>query len=146
MQTTSRHDAKKTLDSLVYLKARYQCLEMDIIRLSSKTEYEQSIKQYDYMIAKLTEEVRAMPIGYKYTGTFYLKKPLLLPAEFLKCEGVLYMREDLVSWEIKEGVGFPNQGYYRTVYKQPVHGTEITRADAIPVYAKNCEPVKVMAT
>ena len=63
----------------------------------------------------------------------YLKKPYTIPAEFEKCKGSLYMRENLVSWQIEKEDGKLDYTYYRAVYKKP-HGELIKREEAKPVY------------
>lgn len=59
-----------------------------------------------------------MPIGFRYTGTFYTKNSYTIPPTFEKHEGAVYMREDLMSWQIEEEET-ENQGYtYRkNIYK-----------------------------
>ncbi len=59
-----------------------------------------------------------------------------MPATFEKCEGVVYLREDLVSWQIKEGLERPDYSYHRNIFKYPTDGAELKREDAEPVYAK----------
>jgi hypothetical protein len=99
-------------------------------------EYERTIQHYDKLIEKLTEELLSLPIGYRYKGVFYIKNSYTLPATFEKCEGVVYLREDLVSWQIEEGVEKPDSGYHRNIFKYPTDGAELKREDAEPVYAK----------
>ena len=46
------------------------------------------------------------------------------------------MREDLVSWQIEDGLERPDPSYHRNIYKEPRDGFELKREDAEPVYAK----------
>ena len=89
------------------------------------------------MIAKLTEEMQSLPIGYRYVGTIYLKKPYAVPIQFEQIEGSAFMREDLISWQIEPFDSTKKQhyaSYFRTIYKRPDLQAEITRADTTPVY------------
>lgn len=47
------------------------------------------------------------------------------------------MREDLISWQIEEGLERPDYSYHRNIYKLPQEGAELTKAEAEPVYAKS---------
>ena len=109
--------------------------EKDIIGLSNQVEYDCTIKHYDDLITTLTKELQTLPIGYRYTGTYFLKKPYTIPPEFEEHSGSLYMRENLVSWQIEKEPGQCENPYYRTAFKQP-NGSPITREEAEPVYQK----------
>ena len=47
------------------------------------------------------------------------------------------MREDLVSWQIEEGLERPDCSYHRNIYKLPQEGAELKREDAEPIYAES---------
>ena len=97
--------------------------------------YEQTIKHYDKVITNLNEELLLLPIGYRYTGIFYIKNSYTVPATFEKHDGVVYLREDLVSWQIEKGLERPDPSLRRNIYKEPRDGFELKREDAEPVYA-----------
>ena len=133
---------KKTRTNLInlrtnvkYMKDAYASKEKDIIEFSEQAEYDRTIKHYDDLIASLTKEIQMLPIGYRYTGTYYLKKPYTMPPEFEEHIGSLFMRENLVSWQVEKEPGKYEYSYYRLVLKSP-HGEQITRADAKPVYER----------
>ena len=130
--------SKDTLSSIQWLKDRHVHFEEEPIRLGGQKPYEQTTRFYTDVIKKLTDETRLLPIGYRHIGTFYLKKPYSVPIEFIKMEGSIFMREDLVSWQIEKTDDIKNQfylgGYCRTLYKQPDLNTAFTREDAVPVY------------
>ena len=78
-----------------------------------------------------------MPIGYRYTAVFYIKNSYSsAPSTFTKCDGVVFMREDLVSWQIEKGTESPDPSYHRNIYKEPKEGCELKREDAEPVYSE----------
>ena len=135
---------RKYIDNLLSkvtdLKQQYKYSEKDLIRLSSQIEYEQIIQHFEQLIAKLTKELMALPIGHRYSGTFYLKKPYSIPAVFEKYDGSLLMREGLISWQPEKGTQpASTNNYCRQAFKQPNNDSEITKADAVPVYATNPE-------
>ncbi|MBP9726702.1 MAG: hypothetical protein KBD83_04480 [Gammaproteobacteria bacterium] len=134
MQKT-RTDIINLLASIKHTKERYVYVEKDIISLSNQAEYHRTVEHYDHLILALTKELQALPIGYRYTGTYYLKKPYTQPAEFEEGSGSLYMKENLVSWQTETGSGVYDSPYYRAVFKKP-YGDQITKEDAEPVYAK----------
>lgn len=115
------------------MKETYVSKKKDIIEFSDQTEYDRTIKHYDDLIATLTKEIQMLPIGYRYTGTYYLKKPYTMPPEFEENIGSLFMRENLVSWQVEKEPGKYEYSYYRAVFKKP-YGVLITREDAEPVY------------
>jgi len=134
MQKT-RADVISFQSSIKHLKDRYEYMEKNILPLSNQAEYDRTVEHYEHLITALTKEIQTMPIGYRYTGTYYLKKPYTLPVEFEEGSGSLYMKENLVSWQIEKEPGKCEYAYYRAVYKKP-DGPQITREDAEPVYPK----------
>lgn len=108
-----------TILNMESLKRKYEYAAKDIIRVTSQDEYEQTIKHYDKLITNLNKELLLLPIGYRYTGVFYIKNSYNIPATFEKHEGVVFMREDLVSWQIEEGLEFQDLSYHRNLYKNP---------------------------
>ncbi len=123
----SRKYVNSMLSSIQFLKAKYENIKNDIVSLTSLAEYEQTIKHYDTLKLKLSAELLSLPVGYRYTGKFYIKKPYVLPVAF---------REDLVSWLIESGVEPNDYSYHRTLFKVPKEGSEfeLKREDAEPVY------------
>ena len=132
----SRKYLYSTILSIESLKNKYEYAEKDIKRATSQDEYEQTIQHYDKLIANLNKELMLLPIGYRYTGTFYIKNSYNIPAIFTKHEGVVFMREDLVSWQIEKGPERPDPSYHRNIYKEPCEGAELKKEDAKPVYAE----------
>jgi len=132
----SRKYLYSTILSIGSLKNKYEYAEKDIKRATSQDEYEQTIKHYDKLIANLTKELMSLPMGYRYTGIFYIKNSYNIPATFIKHEGVVFMREDLVSWQIEKGLERPDPSYHRNIYKEPRDGAELKKEDAKPVYAE----------
>lgn len=133
MQKT-RSAIMELLAKIKKTKKRYVSIEKDILSLlSDKTEYDRIIAHFDDLIAELEKELKNQPIGYRYTGVYYLKKSYPQPVEFIKNSGSLYMRENLVSWQVEKEPGVCEFPLYRAVYAEP-EGRIITREDAEPVY------------
>lgn len=51
--------------------------------------------------------------------------------------GVVFMREDLVSWPIEKGRKKLDPSYHHNIYKEPHEGCELKREDAEAVYAES---------
>ncbi len=134
MQKT-RADIINLLASIKHTKERYVYFAKEFILLSNEAEYNRTVEHYDHLILALTKEIQTLPIGYRYTGIYYLKKPYSMPAEFEEGSGSLYMKENLVSWQIEKEPGICDYAYYRAVFKKP-NGAQLTKEDAKPVYSK----------
>ncbi len=130
----SRKYLYSTILNIESLKRKYEYSSKDIIRATNLDEYEQTIKHYDKLIANLNTELLLLPIGYRYAGIFYIKNTYNVPTTFEKHEGAVYMREDLVSWQIESGLERPDCSYHRNIYKEPKEGCELKREDAEPVF------------
>lgn len=129
----SRNSVKNLLSSIKYHKEKYVYFKKDIISLSTQAEYDRTVEHYDQLIDTLKKEMQMLPIGYRYTGMYYIKKPYTIPAEFEEGHGSLFMRENLVSWQIEKEPGVLEYPYYRAVFKQP-NGAYLTKEDAEPIY------------
>ena len=130
----SRKHIYATVSSIEFVKSRYESVSKDVQRTTSPEEYDQTIKHFDKLIANLNEELQSLPIGYRYAGIFYIKNSYTIPATFQKYDGVVFMREDLISWQIEKGTERPDPSYHRNIYKEPREGCELKREDAEPVY------------
>jgi len=137
----SRKYINGVMSNIKFLKSKYENSKEDIIRLTNQAEYERTIKHYNNLIEQLLEELLALPIGYRYTGKFYLKKPYVLPVVFTEHYGTVYRREDLVSWQIESGVETKDYSYHRTIFKKPEEGIELKIEDAEPIYDRNLTTV-----
>ena len=132
----SRKYINNMISNIQFLKHKYENVKDDVIRVTSQMEYQRTIEHYDTLIASLSDELLSLPIGYRFTGRFYIKKPYSIPTVFEEHYGVVYLREDLVSWQIESGVEPKDYSYHRTIFKKPEEGFELKREDADPVYVK----------
>ncbi len=135
MVRQSRKMLIKTQDGIGWLKERHEFSKKELTRLMSDAQYNEVLAFYDGAISKLTEEINALPVGYRCEGTFYIRKPYSMPVEFMKVEGAIFMREDLVKWKVENDDENFAYSYYDKVYKEPCLDADIfTRADAHPVF------------
>ena len=63
-------------------------------------DYNGILRHLDAVDERLLHEIRESPIGYRYTGTFYILKSSFIPRTYDKVNASAFMRENLVSWEI----------------------------------------------
>ena len=79
-----------------------------------------------------------MPIGHRYSGVFYLKKPYTIPSEAVKIKGSAFVREDLVMWTIDSDDEYAKSVYYvREVYLDKEMTVKLTREDCGEVFEEN---------
>ena len=132
----SRKYVNTLLSSIQSLKRKYEYEQKDIVKLTSDQDYQQTINHFNSLITKLSEELSSLPIGYRYQGKYFLKKPYSISVIFTEHDGALYMREDLISWQIESGVEPKDYAYHRTIFKRPCEEPDaiITRQDTEPVY------------
>ena len=121
-----------TLDRILYL-LRYK--QSVFIEESSEKDLEKVTDYVKSIMSKLENKRQKMPIGYRYTGTFYLKKSYPLPSESVKIKGAAFMREDLVSWVIESDDEYAkNLWYVREIFKDKDMKQRINRDEAEPVF------------
>ena len=95
-------------------------------------------------MSKLEDKCNKMPIGHRYTGTFYVKKPYTyaLPSEAVKLKGSAFMSEDLVSWIIDSEDEYAKNLYYvRSIFKDKKMKTTLQREDGEEVFAVKKERI-----
>ena len=115
----SRIYTQNLLNNVEYLIRHHEYLKKNFIRLEGQKTFDDIQKCYDRVRDKLTKELKSLPIGYRYTGTFYLRVPYSSPVEFEKVEGTsLFMREDIISWIVEDKVQRASY-YYRNAFKEP---------------------------
>lgn len=128
--------AKEDLNRLLWIKDKCKYIKKELIRLGGEEDYQKTMQYFDNAITKLEAEIKQLPIGYKYIGTFYIKKSYTATLEFEKVEGTAYQREDLISWTITRNDEKKDYAYYQRLFKEPNLESEITRELAEAVYKK----------
>ena len=125
----SRAYITRLLHNLKTLKSNYEGILKDIAEVIN-IEKLQLQDPFFEIKELLTKEQKSLPIGYRYTGPFYIKQG----EQFIKYDGVLFMRENLVSWIIEKGLDRQDSCYYRNIFKEPKEGCELKREDAELVF------------
>ena len=86
-------------------------------------------------MSKLEDKCDKMPIGHRYTGTFYLRKAYKIPFEAVKIKGSVFMREDLQSWVVESDDEYAKDlGCFRNVYKEKKMINTFKREDGEVVF------------
>jgi len=135
MTIAQRKNTKTDIDSIDRVLDLYKWKKDVFIRESSEKEYEKAIGYVKSIMSKLEDKCDKMPIGHRYTGTFYLKKPYSIPYESVKIKGSAFMREDLVMWTIESDNEYAKNVYYvRDVYKEKKMKTTFKREDGEEVF------------
>lgn len=131
----SRKQVNSIINSLCALKTHNEHWKNEFIQLVGENSFTQLQAIYNEAIDRLTQEKKSIPMGYRYTGEFYIKKPYTMPIQYEKINGSAFMREDLVSWCIEEESRY-KYSYFRAIYRDTKgqEGSEIKREEATPFY------------
>ena len=114
----SRKHIESTIRNVQSIKTKLTDMNELFVECEGQARFDEMHLFYDRAIEKLTAEMLSMPIGHRYTGTFYIRKPYSSPVEFNKVKGSLFMREDLSSWKVENNEEY-RWSYYREAYKKP---------------------------
>ena len=135
MTIAQRKNTKTDIDSIDRALNLLVWKKDVFIRESSEKEYEKAIGYVKSIMSKLEDKCEKLPIGHRYTGTFYLRKPYTIPYESIKIKGAAFLREDLVSWTIESDDEYAkNLGCFRSVYKEKAMKTTLERDDGEAVF------------
>jgi len=108
----------------------------DFLQALGEIEIFQTINgHYENIIAKLRAEMKKQPIGYRYTGKFYIKGGDSAADDYTLIDGSLFMRQDLISWQIENCPEHAHQRP-RDAYKSIAPIVKITREDTVAVFEK----------
>ena len=133
MSFRSLYHIKQSLGRAESVLLSLKSIEKEFVEKEGQTAYEKVKEHCGNVVDKLKAEAKASPIGFRYTGTFYIRKPYSISVEYEKIEGSAYQREDLVSWQIENDKS-RSQSYFRSIFKAPNMRSEISRADTKPVF------------
>ena len=135
------------MESRKAVQERYYALRLLLERIEiSKNAFESIDEGEGYQLifntTKATMEKQkalrdSLPTGHRYQGDFYIRKPYSNPVVAVPIKGVIFLREDLVSWRIESSEGDVHKqysSYYRDINKDKNLTTRITKDDATLVY------------
>ena len=135
MTIAQRKNTKTDIDSIDRALNLLVWKKDVFIRESSEKEYGEAIGYVKSIMSKLEDKCDKLPIGHRYTGTFYLKKPYSIPYESVKIKGSAFWREDLVMVTIESDNEYAKNVYYvRDVYKEKKMKTTLKREDGEAVF------------
>jgi hypothetical protein len=112
-----RKNLKADISTLNQITHLLNYKKKTLIEQSSEDDFDNALDYVNKTIAVIEDKRQKLPIGHRYTGVFYLKKPYTITSEAVKIKGSAFMREDLVSWTIESDDEYVKNIYYvREVY------------------------------
>ena len=136
--TAQRKNLKSDIDTLDRMLDLINYKKDVFVEYSSENELEKLVDYVNKIKVKIKKKRQSLPIGHRFTGTFYLKKPYTVPSEAVKIEGSAFMPEHLVSWKIESRDEYAkNLWYMRDVYKDKGMKERVKREDGVEVFEDN---------
>ena len=130
-----RKNLKADISTLSQITHLLNYKKKAFIEQSSEDDFNNTLDYVNKTIAKIEDKRQKLPIGHRYTGVFYLKKPYTIPSEAVKIKGSAFVREDLVSWTIESDDEYAKNVYYvRDVYLNKEMTVRLKRADCVEVF------------
>ena len=130
-----RKNLKADISTLNQITHLLKYKKKTFIEQSSESDFNNALDYVNKTIAKLEDKRQKLPIGHRYTGVFYLKKPYTIPSESVKIKGSAFVREDLVMWTIDSEDEYAKSVYYvREVYLDKEMTVRLRREDGEEVY------------
>jgi hypothetical protein len=130
-----RKNTKTNIESLNRILYLLDYNKETLLSESPESSFKKASDYVKSIVAKLEDKKDKLPIGHRYTGTFYLKKPYSIPYESVKIKGSAFMREDLVSWTIESDNEYAKNVYYvRDIFKEKGMKTTLKREDGEAVF------------
>ena len=130
-----RKNLKADISTLSQITHLFKYKKKTFTEKSSESDFNNALDYINQTIAKLEDKRQKLPIGHRYTGVFYLKKPYTLPSEAVKIKGSAFVREDLVMWTIESDDEYAKSVYYvREVYLDKEMTVKLTREDCGEVF------------
>ncbi|WP_119328365.1 RNA-binding protein [Cysteiniphilum halobium] len=133
-----RKNLKADISTLSQITHLLNYKKKTFIEQSSEDDFNNALDYVNNTIAKLEDKRQNLPIGHRYTGVFYLKKPYTIPSEAMKIKGAAFVREDLVMWTIEADDEYVKNVYYvREVYLDKEMTVRLKREDCVEVFEEN---------
>ena len=133
--TAQRKNLKTDIDTLDRILDLINYKKEAFVEYSSESELKKLIDYVNKTKAKIENKRQSLPIGHRFSGTFYLKKPYTVPSEAVKIKGSAFMPEHLVSWRIESDDEYAkNLWYVRDVFKDKAMKERVKREDGEPLF------------
>ena len=132
---TKRKELHKDKDNLHNILRILGWRKDNIIESSSQKEFDECVNYIKKTIRNIDKKIAKSPIGRRYNGTFYVKKPYAIPHESVKLKGSAFMREDLISWKVESEDDYAkHMGMVRMIYKDKNMRNKIDVSEAVDVF------------
>ena len=105
-----------------------------LLSVGSAAEYARSAAYLQRAQAVLTERIKALPVGVRYSGVFFIRRPFSSPSEIVRIEGSAFMAEDLNTSVIENHPCSPKDYHHGQIFKDPALRIPIGRGEATLVY------------
>ena len=133
--TAQRKNLKTDIDTLDRILDLINYKKDAFVEYSSESDLEKVIDYVNKTKAKIEKKRQSLPIGHRFSGTFYLKKPYTVPSEAVKIKGSAFMPEHLVSWKIESDDEYANNLWYvREIFKDKDMKERVKRDDGLAVF------------
>jgi len=133
--TAQRKNLKSDIDTLERILDLVNYKKDAFVEYSSESELKKLVDYVNKTKTKIEKNRQSLPIGHRYTGTFYLKKPYTVSNEAVKIKGSAFMPEHLVSWKIESDDEYANNLWYvREIFKDKDMKERVKRDDGLAVF------------
>ena len=133
--TAQRKNLKSDIDTLERILDLINYKKDAFVEYSSESEIKKLVDYVNKTKAKIEKKRQSLPIGHRFNGTFYLKKPYTVPSESVKIKGSAFMPEHLVSWKIESDDEYArNLWYVRDIFKDKGMKERVKREDGKSVF------------
>jgi hypothetical protein len=133
--TAQRKNTKTNIESLNRILYLLDYNKDTLLSESSESSFNNASDYVKSIVAKLEDRKDKLPIGHRYTGTFYLRKAYKIPFEAVKIKGSVFMREDLHSWVVESDDEYTKDlGCFKNVYREKKMINTFKREDGEVVF------------
>jgi hypothetical protein len=130
-----RKNTKTNIESLNRILYLLDYNKETLLSESPESSFNNASDYVKSIVTKLEDRKDKLPIGHRYTGTFYLRKAYKIPFEAVKIKGSVFMREDLHSWVVESDDEYAKDlGYFKNVYREKKMVNTLRRKDGEVVF------------
>ncbi len=130
-----RKRLREKIYSLNNLLHTVQVMQPTLAEYATESDAQQMVTTIQLAMRRLQAKITDLPLGHRFTGTYYLREPYSNPVRITKIQGSAYLREDLVSWEVEpDGKPSERYGYFRQLYHDPQCQQLLQRDDGERVF------------
>ena len=97
--TAQRKNLKADISTLSQITHLLNYKKKTFVEQSSETDFNSALDYVNKTITKLEDKRQKLPIGHRFAGVFYLKKPYTIMSEAVKIKGSAFVREGQMKLE-----------------------------------------------